>query len=85
MQNCNVKTYLIYNAITAEDLDSCKVPELFIWIPFVNSPLDLRAHQFFFLISNLIEQGLDVIKKDPKILVPRYLVQNLLIAGVVKF
>ena len=43
-----------------------------------------RAHQWF-LILNLIEQGLDVIKKDPKILVPSYLVQNPLIAGVVKF
>ena len=44
----------------------------------------IRAHQWF-LISNLIEQGLDNIKKDPKILVPSYLVQNPLIAGVVKF
>ena len=43
-----------------------------------------RAHQWF-LILNLIEQGLDNIKKDPKILVPSYLVQNPLIAGVVKF
>ena len=49
-----------------------------------NVGLPIRAHQWF-LILNLIEQGLDNIKKDPKILVPSYLVQNPLIAGVVKF
>ena len=47
-------------------------------------PLCNRAHQQF-LISNLIEQGLDVIKKSWKFLVPCHLVQNWLIARALKF